>query len=133
MVSRLTLSNRLENLKTLREFLRAWGEQRGLARNRIRSLEKAAAEIFHFIITRVYRPGVPGSLSILLEDKGVRLRLVFEDDGPPYDPATLDAISPNAHLSPSAPNLSRLQEWSDSLVYYRTADQKNRLVTFHTL
>jgi anti-sigma regulatory factor (Ser/Thr protein kinase) len=133
MVSRLTLSNRPENLKALREFLRNWGEQRGLSRNRIRSLEKAAAEIFHFIIHRVYRPGVPGSISVLLEDKGIRLRLVFEDDGPPYDAATLGALSPNADPSPPGLNLSRLREWSDSLVYYRTTDHKNRLVTFYTL
>ncbi|MEJ2069443.1 MAG: ATP-binding protein [Syntrophobacterales bacterium] len=132
MVSRLTLSNRPENLKALREFLRDWGKQRGLSRNRLKRLEKAASDIFHFIIKRVYRPEVPGSLTIILEDKGVRLRLVFEDDGPPYDAPTLDAISPNAHSSPDH-NLSRLQEWSDSLVYYRTADQKNRLVTFYTL
>jgi len=132
MVSSLTLSNRPENLKALREFLRDWGKQRGLARGRLKSLEKAGSEIFTFIIKRVYRPGVPGSLTVILEDKGVRLRLVFEDDGPPYDAPTLDAISPNAHPSPGA-NLSRLKEWSDSLVYYRTADQKNRLVTFFTL
>jgi anti-sigma regulatory factor (Ser/Thr protein kinase) len=132
MVSRLTLSNRPKNLKALREFLRDWGKQQGLSRSRSKSLEKAASEIFHFIIKRVYRPGVPGSLTVMLEDTGVRLRLVFEDDGPPYDAPTLAAISPNAHPSPG-PNLSRLQEWSDSLVYYRTADHKNRLVTFYTL
>ena len=85
MVSRLTLSNRPENLKALREFLRDWGKQQGLSRSRSKSLEKAASEIFHFIIKRVYRPGVPGSLTVMLEDTGVRLRLVFEDDGPPYD------------------------------------------------
>jgi anti-sigma regulatory factor (Ser/Thr protein kinase) len=132
MVSHLTLSNRPENLKALREFLRDWGKQRGLSRGRMKGLEKAASEIFHFIIKRVYRPGVPGSLTVILEDKGVRLRLVFEDDGPPYDAPTLAAISPKAHPSPG-PNLSRLKEWSDSLVYYRTADHKNRLVTFYTL
>jgi anti-sigma regulatory factor (Ser/Thr protein kinase) len=133
MVSRLTLSNRPENLKALREFLRNWGKQRGLTRTRVKNLEKAAAEIFQFITNRVYRPGVPGSMAVILEDKGVRLRLVFEDDGPPYDTATLDALSPNADPSPPGPNLSRLRGLSDSLVYYRTADQKNRLVTFYTL
>jgi len=133
MVSRLSLSNRPENLKALREFLRNWGKQRGLSRSRLKSLEKAAAEIFQFITNRVYQPGVPGSMTVILEDKGVRLRLVFEDDGPPYDAATLSALYPNADPPPSGPNLSRLREWSDSLVYYRTADQKNRLVTFYTL
>ena len=132
MVSRLTLSNRPENLKVLRAFLRTWGQQRGLARSRLKSLEKAATEIFYFIINRVYHPGVPGSMSVILEDKGVRLRLVFEDDGPPYDAATLNALSPNAHSASPGRNLSRLKEWSDSLVYYRTADHKNRLVTFYT-
>ena len=132
MVSRLTLSNRPENLKVLRAFLRTWGQQRGLARSRLKSLEKAATEIFHFITNRVYHPGVPGSMSVLLEDTGVRLRLVFEDDGPPYDAATLNALSPNAHSASPGHNLSRLKEWSDSLVYYRTADHKNRLVTFYT-
>ncbi len=133
MVSRLTLSNRPENLKVLREFLRDWGKQRGMPKSRVKSLEKAAAAIFQFITNRVYRPGVPGSMAVILEDKGVRLRLVFEDDGPPYDAATLSALSPNADPSPPGPNLSRLRDWSDSLVYYRTADQKNRLVTFYTL
>jgi len=133
MVSRLNLSNRPDNLKSLRDFLRTWGQQRGLGRNRIRNLEKAAAEIFQFIINRVYRPGVPGSIAVSLEDKGVRLRLIFEDDGPPYDAATLVALSPNADPSPPTPNLARLREWSDSLVYYRTTDHKNRLVTFFTL
>jgi anti-sigma regulatory factor (Ser/Thr protein kinase) len=133
MVSRLTLSNRPENLKALRDFLRDWGKQRGLSRSRLKSLEKAAAEIFQFITNRVYRPGVPGSMAVILEDKGVRLRLVFEDDGPPYDTATLESLYPNADPAPPGHNLSRLREWSDSLVYYRTADQKNRLVTFYTL
>jgi anti-sigma regulatory factor (Ser/Thr protein kinase) len=133
MLNRLTLSNRPENVKPLQEFLRKWGKQRGLARGRVRSLEKAAKEIFQFIITNVYAPGVPGSMAITVEEKGARLRLVFEDDGPPYDAATLDALSPNALPSSSGLNLSRSKEWTDSVVYYRTVDHKNRLVTFYTL
>jgi anti-sigma regulatory factor (Ser/Thr protein kinase) len=133
MPDQLTLSNRPENLKPLQEFLRNWGRQRGLTKGRIKGLEKAASAIFRFIITRVYPPGLPGSLAVTLEEKGARLRLVFEDDGPPFDAATLDALSPNAPPSPSGVNLSRLQEWSESVVYYRTPDQKNRLVTFYTL
>lgn len=133
MVSRLTLSNRPENVNPLKEFLRSWGRQRGLAPRRIKNLEQAAAEIFSFIITRVYPPGLPGSITVELEEKGVRLRMVFEDDGPPYDAVTLEALAPHAGSYPSSLNLSHLKEWIDSVVYYRTADQKNRLVTFYTL
>ena len=101
--------------------------------SRIKGLEKAASDIFRFIITRVYPPGLPGSLAVTLEEKGARLRLVFEDDGPPFDAATLDALSPDTPPSASGLDLSRLKEWSESVVYYRTPDEKNRLVTFYTL
>jgi anti-sigma regulatory factor (Ser/Thr protein kinase) len=133
MPNQLTRSNRPENVKLLQEFLRKWGRQRGLAKGRIKGLEKAASDIFRFIITRVYPPGLPGSLAITLEEKGTRLRLVFEDNGPPFDAATLDALSSNASPSTSGLDLSRLKEWSESMIYYRTPDQKNRLVTFFTL
>ncbi len=133
MPDQITLSNRPENVKPLQEFLRKWGQQRGLGKGRIKGLEKAASDIFRFIITRVYPPGLPGSLAVTLEEKGARLRLVFEDDGPPFDAATLDALSPDTPPSASGLDLSRLKEWSESVVYYRTPDEKNRLVTFYTL
>jgi|UniRef100_A0A7C3UZ87 anti-sigma regulatory factor (Ser/Thr protein kinase) len=133
MASRLTLSNRRENLNVLKAFLRTWGRQRGLASGKIKSLEEAAAEIFQFILTRVYPPGLPGSISIELEEKGVRLRMVFEDDGPPYDAAAMEALCPPTGGSSAGLNLPQHTEWIDSVVYYRTADQKNRLVTFYSL
>ncbi|MGQ9689035.1 MAG: hypothetical protein ACUVXF_09650 [Desulfobaccales bacterium] len=133
MVNRFTLSNRPQNVKALQEFLCAWGEQRGLARNRLKILEKAAARIFQFILTQVYPPGRPGSVAVEVEERGVRTRLVFEDDGPPYGQAALEALSLNALPAGPGPSLSWLRDHTDSVVYYRTVDQKNRLVIFLTL
>ncbi len=133
MPDRFTLSNRPENVKLLQKFLRGWGQQRGLSRGRRQGLQKAATEIFHYIVTRVYPLGVPGSIAITLEEKGARLRLVFEDDGPPYDAATLDTLSPNSLSPPAGPDLSSLKKWTESIIYYRTADRRNRLVAFLTL
>jgi anti-sigma regulatory factor (Ser/Thr protein kinase) len=133
MTNRFTLSNRPENVKLLQEYLRGWGRKRGLARGRRQALEKAATEIFHYIVTRVYPLGAPGSITMALEEKGTRLRLVFEDDGPPYDTATLNTLSPIALSPPAGPDLSSLKKWIDSVTYYRKADRKNRLVAFLTL
>ena len=80
MDSRLTLSNRPENLKLLMDYVRQWARDRGLSSNRRRGLEKAAEEIFRHLVTHAYQPDQPGSIAISLEEKGPRLRLMFEDD-----------------------------------------------------
>jgi anti-sigma regulatory factor (Ser/Thr protein kinase) len=131
MGSRLTLSNRPENLRLLKDFLREWASNRGLPTKRWTTLQQVAEEIFLNLI-QAYRADQPGSIAITLEEKGARVRLMFEDDAPPYDPASLSALgSANPPHPPG--NLSRLRQASDSLVYYRTADRKNRLVVFLNL
>lgn len=132
MVDRLTLSNRPENAKTLQEFVRAWGRQRGWNRTRLKLLEKAAGKIFLFLLQQGYPAGQPGSVTVGLEEREVRTRLVFEDDGQPYRLETLDAFSQLPGERPSGINLGWLKDYLDSLVYCRTPEQKNHLVLFLT-
>ena len=131
MVSRLTLTNRPENLKLVLDFIQKWGQDRGLPASRRGDLAQAAGAIFRHLATRAYRPDQPGSIAIILEEKGPRLRLIFEDDAPPHDPTSL--IRPAAQ-GPDPPGgaspLSRVHQLAESLIYYRTADRKNRLVVF---
>ena len=130
MDPRLTLSNRPENLKQLMRYLRQWAEDRGLSPNRRHSLEKTAEDIFRHLVTYSYQPDQPGSIAVSLEERGPRLRLMFEDDAAPHHPSSLPA--------PDAPALSRcfldnnLQQLAESLVYFRTADRKNRMIVFLT-
>lgn len=131
MDSRLTLSNRPENLKLLMNYVREWARDRGLSTNRRRGLEKAVEEIFHHLVTRAYQPDQPGSIAISLEERGPRLRLTFEDDA---DPHNLGCLTGLAGADQSAPMgcsfFNGLQRLAESLVYYRTADRKNRMVVF---
>jgi anti-sigma regulatory factor (Ser/Thr protein kinase) len=126
MDSRLTLSNRPENLKPLMKYVRKWAGDRGLSPNRQCSLEKAVEDIFRHLVTHAYQPDRPGSIAISLEERGSRLRLMFEDDAAPRNPSTL----------PDGPALSAclldndLQQLAESLVYFRTADRKNRMIVF---
>ena len=122
----------MENLRLLRNFVQGWAKKRGLPKARRESLEKAAAEIFHYLVKQVYPPGQPGSITIVLEDKGLRTRLLFEDDAPAYNPTGLDsgkADRPRPQPGQEA-DLETVRQLADSLIYYRTADQKNRLVVF---
>lgn len=134
MASRLTLSNRQENLKLLHEFIQEWSQERGLSPTRRTSLEKTAEEIFLRLLG-AYPPDQPGSIAVTLGEKGPRVRLMFEDDAPPYDPACFSAgpVADLAGQSARSGNLSRVRQATDSLIYYRTADRKNRLVVFLSL
>ncbi len=132
MISRLTLSNRQENVKLLRDFIQEWARERGLTAPRRGTLEKTAGEIFLRLI-RAFRSDQPGSIAITLEEKGPRVRLMFEDDAPPYDPTCTSSGNSAPATSKRGCNLSQLRQATDSLIYYRTADQKNRLVVFLTL
>ena len=128
MNSRLTLSNRPENLKLLMNYVRQWADDRGLAPNRQRGLEKAVEEIFRHLVTYAYQPDQPGSIAVSLEERGPRLRLMFEDDAAPHNPSSLPASDGPAPTGCSLDN--GLQQLAESLVYYRTADRKNRMVIF---
>jgi ABC-type nitrate/sulfonate/bicarbonate transport system substrate-binding protein len=132
MISRLTLSNRPENLKLLQEFVQRWAQDQGLTPARQEILVQAAAEIFRRLLAGAYPPGQTGFMAVTLEEKGARVRLMFEDDAPPYNPTVLHTRTANAENDlPSA--LADLQNLADSLIYYRTTDRKNRLVLFVTL
>lgn len=131
VASRLTLTNRAKNLNLLLNFIRRWGQERGLAAARLDSLETAAAEIFRHLLANAYRPGEPGSIAVELEEKGPRLRLMFEDDARAVtsaEPPTAGLATADSPLGP--PRLNGLQHLAESLIYYRTADRKNRLVVF---
>ncbi len=130
--SRLVLSTRPENLELLRGHIRRWSREHQLPPAQEQHLEQAAASIFLYLVEEAYGPNRPGSISISLEDRGTRLRLVFEDDAPPFHhsgcngyPATLSATVPAA-LARSLPQI-------DSLVYFRTEDHKNRFVVVVSL
>lgn len=130
ITSRLTLSNRQENLRLLIDYVRKWARNRGIPSNRRRSLEKATEEIFRYVVTCAYPPGQPGSIAISLEQKGPRLRLMFEDDAPPHNPSSLPELGGSDSGDRSLYN--GLQPLAESLVYYRTADRKNRMAVFLT-
>jgi anti-sigma regulatory factor (Ser/Thr protein kinase) len=130
MLSRLTVSNRQENIRFLRDFIRQWGNDHGLTTSRQETLEQAASGIFTHLVTHAYHPDQPGSICVVLEEKGPRLRLMFEDDAPPHNPTGFNALSPGA--SPN-PNLRGVRYLADGLIYYRTTDKKNRLVVFITM
>ncbi|MDP3181813.1 MAG: ATP-binding protein [Desulfobaccales bacterium] len=135
MSSRLTLSNRQENLKLLLEFVGKWAQERGLSASRQASLKGVTGEIFRHLVTHAYRPEQPGSITVVLEEKGPRLRLIFEDDAAPHNPLQPDKpTTPQGTSSAEGtPPLRRVQQMADSLIYYRTPDRKNRLVVFLTL
>ena len=131
MNSWLTLTNRLENLKLLLDYIRKWAEERGLTPTRRLSLEKAAEEIFRHLVTHAYRPDRPGSIAVSLEERGPRLRLMFEDDAAPHNASGLIGLpAPNGSDPASCALYNGLQQLAESLVYYRTADRKNRMAVF---
>ncbi len=119
--SRLTMTNRPENLRLLLDFVQKWARDRNLPAARRETLELAAAEIFRHLVEQAYQPGEPGSIAVDLEEKGPRLRLMFEDDARPPS---------SQETRPAAPHFNGLQRLAESLIYYRTADRKNRLVVF---
>jgi anti-sigma regulatory factor (Ser/Thr protein kinase) len=130
MNSRLTLGNRPENLKLVIAYVGKWAGDHGLSSERRRGLEQAAAEIFRHLVTRAYQPDQPGSIAISLEERGPRLRLTFEDDAAPHNPHRLPGTD---EPGPTGAFLDDgLQQLAESLIYYRTADRKNRMVVFLT-
>jgi anti-sigma regulatory factor (Ser/Thr protein kinase) len=133
MTSWLTLSNRRENLKLLTDYVRKWAKDRGLSPSRRRSLEKASEEIFRHLVAHAFQPDQPGSISIALEVRGPRLRLMFEDDAAPHNPSSLSGLpAPNGPDPAGSSLYNGLQQLAESVVYYRTAERKNRLVLFLT-
>lgn len=129
--SRLTLTNRQENLGLLMDFIRQWSKDRGLAAARFRSLELAAGEIFRHLVDHAYQPGESGSISVELEEKGPRVRLMFEDDAVPQNSRGRQPSNPGNPAPPvETPHLNGLQRLAESLIYYRTSDGNNRLVVF---
>jgi anti-sigma regulatory factor (Ser/Thr protein kinase) len=132
MAARLYLSNRPGNYQLLLDFIRKWAKDRGFSAKRRSSLEQVAGEIFQHLVTHAYRPGQPGSIAVSLEEQGPRLRLMFEDDAPPYNPMISNTLPlPEGRAaSRSGPLPDGMKQIAESLIYYRTADRKNRLVLF---
>jgi hypothetical protein len=132
---RLTLSNRLENLKLLQDFIKVWAGDRGMSNARRECLVKLAGQIFERLVTQAYHAGQPGSIAVTLEEKGARVRLMFEDDAPPYNPFVINNNPTGAASDPpDKPHPSKnSKNLADSLIYYRTTDRKNRFVVFLTL
>lgn len=130
MDPRLMLSNRLENLKPLMKYVQKWAADRGLSANRRCSLEKAVEDVFRHLVAYAYQPDQPGSIAVSLEERGPRLRLMFEDDAAPHHPSGLPALNGPALNGCSLDN--NLQQLAESLVYFRTADRKNRMIVFLT-
>ncbi|MEJ2671038.1 MAG: ATP-binding protein [Deltaproteobacteria bacterium] len=127
----LMLSNRQENLRLLMDYVRKWAEEHRLPTNRQRSLKKATEEIFRHLVNHAYRPDQPGSIAVSLEERGPRLRLMFEDDAAPHHPGSLSGLPAPGNPDPASCILyNGLQQVAESVVYYRTGDRKNRLVVF---
>lgn len=129
--ARLSLTNRPENLRLLLNFVQKWAKDRSLPAARLDSLELVAGKIFSHLVDHAYQPGEPGSIAVELEEKGPRLRLMFEDDARPHCFQETGPGNPTAAAPPiTAPHLNGLQHLAESLIYYRTADRKNRFVVF---
>jgi anti-sigma regulatory factor (Ser/Thr protein kinase) len=127
----LTLTNRPENLRLLLDFVQEWARDRSLPADRLQSLELAAGKIFQHLVKDAYQPGAPGSITVALAEEGPRLRLMFEDDAGPSGPPESRPGNPKADdPHKTASHLNGLQGLAESLIYYRTADRKNRLVVF---
>ena len=133
MASRLTVSTRQESLKVLADFVQQWGQDHGLSAARRDTLKQAVSGIFRHLVSHAYEPGQPGSIAVLLEEKGPRLRLMFEDDAPAHNPTSFASSQPESPYANPGPNLLSVRPLADSLIYYRTTDQKNRLVVFLTM
>ena len=104
VASRLTLTNRPENLRLLEDFISQWSKDRGLPAARLRSLELAAKRIFRHLVDHAYQPGEPGSIAVELEEKGPRLRLMFGDDAVPNIRLNLGPFSSNSTaMEPGSP------------------------------
>ena len=101
MSSRLNLSNRPENLKLLLDFVGKWAQERGLSASRQAGLKGVAVEIFRHLVSHAYLPEQPGSITVVLEEKGPRLRLLFEDDAAPHNPTRLDKPPPSESANSS--------------------------------
>ena len=132
--SRITLSNRPENLKLLLDFVGKWSRARGLSSRRQHNLETVAAKIFGHLVSHACRPGQPDSIVISLEEKGHRLCFIFEDDAAPLPPAGQGGRPAPALPFPGKDlsQMNGLHQLAESLSYYRTTDGKNRLVFFLT-
>jgi len=131
MTAWLTLTNRRENQKLLLEYVRNWARERSLSPHRRLSLERAAEEILRHLLSQAYQPEQPGSIAVSLEEKGSRVRLVFEDDAAPHNPSSLSGLPAPGGPDPAVCSFyNSLQQLAESLIYYRTADRKNRLVVF---
>lgn len=128
MNPRLTLSNRAENLQPLKQYVRQWAKNRGLSPNRRSSLEKAAEDIFRHLVMYAYQPDQPGSIAVSLEERGPRLRLMFEDDAAPHNSSR--PPEPEGFVLSGNRLETGLQQLAESLVYFRTADRKNRMIVF---
>ena len=70
------------------------------------SLESAAGEIFRHLVNHAYQPNEPGSIAVELEEKGPRLRLMFEDDAAPPDSSGKPPANPGPVAAPSTPRIS---------------------------
>ena len=68
--SRLTLTNRPENLRLLLDFVHKWARDRSLPPARLDSLELAAGQIFRHLVEHAYQPGEPGSIAVELGGEG---------------------------------------------------------------
>jgi len=125
--SRLILTNRPESLRPLLDFVQKWARERSLPADRLQSLEVAAGKIFRRLVNYAYQSGETGPITVALAEKDPRLQLMFEDDGPPESPpGNPKACEPHNPV----PHLNGLPRLVESIIYYRTADQKNRLVVF---
>jgi hypothetical protein len=80
-------------------------------------------------VGHAYQPGEPGSIAVEVEEKGARLRLMFEDDARPQS-LPRRPVATSGCSGGDTPHLNGLQRLAESLIYYRTADRKNRLVVF---
>ncbi|RLA90760.1 MAG: ATP-binding protein [Deltaproteobacteria bacterium] len=133
MAMSLSLSNRPENLARLNQALASQAREWCLPERSRAHLELVAEELFVNIVNHGYEPGQPGRIDISLEQQGPRLRLIIEDDARPFNPLHDYCPQTDQNLE-SRPigglGICLVRRLAESIVYYQTADNRNRLIVY---
>lgn len=129
----LTVSNRPDNLALIQRLVSEQSREWELSARAQAHLELVAEELFTNVVNYGYNPGDSGQIAVFLDRQGPRIRLILEDDARPFDP-TREYPSSNDLDLENRPigglGLCLIRRLAESIVYYRTADNKNRIVVY---
>lgn len=120
----------VERLPELLDFIRAFWEEQGLLAESAFPFELAVDEVFMNVVMHGSSPTAPPrEVTVSLERRGRDVALVFEDDGPPFDPLTLpdpDTDAPLEAREIGGLGVFLLRQLMDDVAYAHTGT-RNRL------